>query len=161
MEQHYDKLIVVLWILFGEYILVFFAMLADLWAGVRKARQRGDTRTSYGYQRTIAKAARYYNTMFGLTVIDAMQIVGVWYLSTYYDYTIPIFPIVTMIGAVGIGLIEIKSIYEKAEEKVKNDYAQLATLMGKLMQNKDKPEDISAAITHYLQEEGKKDGTDK
>lgn len=124
MEHQFDKLIVVLWILFSEYILVFLAMMADLWSGVRKAKQRGDRRTSYGYQRTVAKASRYYNMMIALTVIDAMQIVGVWYLSTFYNWTIPIFPIVTLIGAVGIGLIEIRSIYEKAEDKAKNDNTQ-------------------------------------
>lgn len=153
MEQHLDKLIIVLWILFGEYILVFFAIMADLWAGVRKARQRNEVRTSYGFSRTVTKAARYYNTMIALTVIDAMQIIGVWYLSAFYNWTIPIFPIVTLIGAVGIGLIEIRSIYEKAEDKVKNDYAQLTILMGKLMQNKDKPEEIAEAITEYLKKE--------
>lgn len=160
MEQHLDKLIVVLWILFGEYILVFFAIMADLWAGVRKAKQRHEVRTSYGFSRTVTKAARYYNTMIALTVIDAMQIIGVWYLSTFYNWTIPIFPIVTLFGAVGIGLIEIRSIYEKAEDKVKNDYAQLAILIGKLMQNKDKPEEIAETVMQYLKEGGK-DGTDK
>lgn len=161
MEQHFDKLMVVLWILFGEYILVFFAIMADLWAGVRKARQRHEVRTSYGFSRTVTKAARYYNTMIALTVIDAMQIIGVWYLSTYYDYRIPIFPVVTLIGAVGIGLIEIRSIYEKAEDKVKNDYAQLAILFGKLMQNKDKPEEIAEVVTAFLKKENKDNGTDK
>lgn len=153
MEQHIDKLVIVLWILFAEYILVFFAIMADLWAGVRKAKQRNEVRTSYGFSRTITKAARYYNTMIALSVIDAMQIVGVWYLTTYYNWTIPIFPVVTLIGAVGIGMIEIRSIYEKAEDKVKNDYAQLAILFGKLMQNRDSPEEIADAVTTFLKEE--------
>ncbi len=159
MEHQFDKLIVVLWILFSEYILVFLAMMADLWSGVRKAKQRGDRRTSYGYQRTVAKASRYYNMMIALTVIDAMQIIGVWYLSTFYDYRLPIFPFITTIGAIGVGFIELKSIYEKAEDKAKNDYAQLAVLIGKLAQNKDKPEDIAEIVLSYLKEG--KDGTSK
>lgn len=40
MEHQFDKLIVVLWILFSEYILVFLAMMADLWSGVRNAKKK-------------------------------------------------------------------------------------------------------------------------
>jgi hypothetical protein len=33
-----DELFVVAWILFGEYLLVLMAVMADLWSGVRKAK---------------------------------------------------------------------------------------------------------------------------
>ena len=33
------KIVVTLWITFGIYVLVLLAILADLWSGVRKAKQ--------------------------------------------------------------------------------------------------------------------------
>ena len=34
-----DKLVVTLWITFGLYLMVLFAIFADLWSGVRKAKK--------------------------------------------------------------------------------------------------------------------------
>ena len=34
-----DKLIVTLWITFGLYLMVLFAIFTDLWSGVRKAKK--------------------------------------------------------------------------------------------------------------------------
>ena len=42
-------------------------------------------------------------------------------------------PGLTVIGAIGIAVIEVKSIFEKAEEKQQNDYREAATLLLKLM----------------------------
>ena len=124
-----NKLFVVLWILFILYMLVFMAISADLWSGLRKAKKRGEARTSYGLRRTIDKLSRYYNLLIILTIIDAMQISGVWYLNVYYNYAIPIFPIITFIGALGLGFIELKSIYEKAEDKEMRKSAELASTL--------------------------------
>lgn len=124
-----NKLIVVLWILFILYMLVFMAISADLWSGLRKAKKRGEARTSYGLRITIDKLSRYYNLLIILTIIDAMQISGIWYLNTYYNYAIPIFPIITFIGSLGLGFIELKSIYEKAEDKEMGKAAKLASTL--------------------------------
>lgn len=150
-----DKIIVTLWILFGIYIMVLFAILADLWSGVRKAKKNGIARSSYGFKRTVDKIARYYNVMLALTVIDAMQMSSVWYIETYYSCAIPMFPFTTLLGAIGIGLIEIKSIYEKAEDKVRID--NVATLAGQVIANRDNLEEIAKAVIEYMKnkEEGK------
>jgi hypothetical protein len=114
-----EKIVVTLWITFFIYVLVLLAILVDLWSGVRKANKNGVARSSYGFKRTIDKIARYYNVMLALSVIDAMQMASIWYLEKYYGYHWPMFPVVTIVGAIGICLIEIKSIYEKAEDKVR------------------------------------------
>ena len=93
------KIIVTLGITFGIYLMVLLAIMADLWSGVRKAKKNGIARSSYGFKRTIDKIARYYNVMLALTVIDAMQMGSLWYLEKYYSYHWPIFPIVTLVGA--------------------------------------------------------------
>lgn len=146
-----DKIMVNICILFGLYILVFAMILADLWSGVRKAKITGEARTSYGYRQTIRKIAQYYNVMVALTVIDAMQMSVVWYLDQFYGHKIWLFPFVSLIGAIGIGLVEIKSIYEKAENKVKLD--KTINLAGKIIANKDDLKEIIKEVTQYMTDE--------
>ena len=143
-----EKIIVTLWITFGIYLMVLLAIMADLWSGVRKAKKNGVARSSYGFKRTIDKIARYYNVMLALTVIDAMQMGSLWYLEKYYSYHWPIFPIVTLVGAIGICLIEIKSIYEKAEDKVRIE--NVANMAGKIITNKDDISEIVKAVVEYM-----------
>ncbi|WP_300701325.1 phage holin family protein [Bacteroides sp.] len=145
-----NELFVVGWMLFGIYIEVFIMILADLWSGVRKAKIRGEIRSSFMYKKTIDKIARYYNALIALTVIDVMQMGGVWYLDGYYEWSIPIFPIVTLLGALGISLVELKSIYEKADEKVKGDYKDVAVLVAEIAKHKTDPSEIAAAVVEYM-----------
>lgn len=145
-----NELFVVGWMLFGIYIEVFFMILADLWSGIRKACIRGEIRSSFGYKKTIDKIARYYNALIALTVIDAMQMGGVWYLDGYYHWSIPIFPAVTLLGALGISLVELKSIYEKADEKVKGDYKDVAALAAEIAKHKAEPAEIAATVVDYM-----------
>lgn len=117
MNLELPRLALVLVLMIGEYVLVLLAVAADLWSGVRKARQRGEARRSKALRLTIDKLCRYYNALFALTVIDVMQMAAVEYLRVTYGYPLPLFPLLTLIGAVGIAIIEVRSIHEKAEEK--------------------------------------------
>ena len=111
----------------GEYLLVLFAILADLVSGLRKARKRGEARRSKALRRTVEKAATYYNALAALTIIDAMQIAAVIYLHAACGYeNIPLLPILTLLGAIGIAIIEVKSIYEKADEKEQKNFDDAA-----------------------------------
>lgn len=130
--------------------MVLLAIMADLWSGVRKAKRNGIARSSYGFRRTIDKIARYYNVLFALTIVDAMQMTSLWYLENYYEYTWPIFPVVTLLGAIGICLIEIKSIYEKAEDKVRIE--NIANMAGKIITNRDDFSEIVKAVADYMKE---------
>ena len=152
-----NELFVVGWMLFGIYIEVFIMILADLWSGIRKAKVRGEIRSSYGYKKTIDKIARYYNALIALTVIDIMQMGGVWYLDGYYNWSWPIFPVITLLGALGISLVELKSIYEKADEKVKGDYDNVAALAAEIAKHKTEPSEIVAALGEYLKKDNLKD----
>lgn len=144
-----EKIIVTLWITFGLYFLVIIAIVADLWSGVRKAKINGVVRSSTGYRRTIDKISRYYNVLLALTVVDAMQMSSIWYLDTYYHYDrLPMFPFITLVGAIGLCLIEIKSIYEKAEDKVRIE--NVTALAGKIVTNKDDISAIVKAVVTYM-----------
>ena len=152
-----EKIIVTLWITFGLYMMVLLAIMADLWSGVRKAKKNGIARSSYGFKRTVDKIARYYNVLLALTVVDAMQVGSLWYLEKYYSYNWPIFPVVTLIGAIGICLIEIKSIYEKSEDKVRIE--NVVNMTGKIITNKDDISEIVKAVVEYMNQPDTKPST--
>lgn len=127
-----NEIIVTLWLLFGIYVAVLLLIGADLWSGVRKARRRHEVRTSKGYRQTVHKVARYYNMLMALSVMDAMQMGGVWCLDAFYAHHIPLLPVVTLLGAIGIGCIEVRSIYEKAEQKERADYHDALSLLARM-----------------------------
>ena len=81
-----DELFIVAWMLFGILLTPLFFIAFDLWAGIRKAKQRSEKISSDGWKRTVNKVARYYNALLALVVVDCMQMAGVWYLDTInYD----------------------------------------------------------------------------
>lgn len=145
-----NEIVTVVWMLFGIYLMVLLLIGADLWSGVRKAEKRGEAKSSYAYRKTIDKIARYYNALIALTVVDVLQMGGIWYLDNYYDYHWPVFPLITLCGAIGIGLVEIKSIFEKAEDKVKFEYQQVGILASELAKSKADPAEIARAIVDYI-----------
>ena len=145
-----DELFIVAWMLFGILLTPLFFIAFDLWAGIRKAKQRSEKISSDGWKRTVNKVARYYNALLALVVVDCMQMAGVWYLDNYYDYHIPIFPFITLLGAFGVAAIEVKSIYEKAEEKERREMKQVAALAAEIAKQKTDPEEIAKAIFKYM-----------
>lgn len=143
-----NKFIVILWILFFQYLSVLIMILADLWSGVRKARKVGAMRTSYGFRRTVEKVARYYNAMLALTVMDCIQIVCIWYMEEFYGYKFIMFPFMSLVGSIGISLIEFKSIYEKAEDKARFD--DIGKLAGKILVNKNDLPELVKSVSDYM-----------
>ena len=127
-----------LWILatvVAEYFLVLAAAAADLASGLRKARRRGETTRSRALRRTVDKLARYYNVLIVLTVVDAMQITAAVFLRTVEGYDVPTIPIFTLIGSLGMAFIEVKSIFEKGDDKEKQQLAELVSLLETIADN--------------------------
>ena len=151
-----DVLFVVAWMLFGILMTPLFFIAFDLWAGIRKAKQRNEKISSDGWKRTVNKVARYYNALLALVVVDGMQMAGVWYLDNYYGYHIPVFPFITLLGAFGVAAIEVKSIYEKAEEKERKEMKQVAALAAEIAKHKADPTEIAKAVVEYMNN-GKED----
>ena len=108
------------------YVVDIVAIIVDLRAGIKKAKQRGEYRSSTGYRRTIEKATKYFNFLiFGL-LFDTLQITVCYLLHSQVDSNLPNIPFVTILFAVGILIIEVKSVYEKAENKTKNEIKDAA-----------------------------------
>lgn len=150
-----EKIFTSLFILFGIYILVMIMILADLWSGLRKAKRIGEVRTSYGYKRTVSKVAQYYNVLIALTIVDAMQMSAIWYIEQYYEHHFWFFPFITFAGALLLSAIEIKSIYEKAEDKVRMDNA--GQMLSKIIANKHDLAQIANVLSEYMKEKDKND----
>jgi len=107
------------------YITILALILADLVAGVRKAKSRGDYRTSDGYKRTIDKIARYYNMTFAMSLIDVVQVAIIFFLFYFYQVDIWMIPWFTLFATGYVAWVEIHSIWEPAdikEKKQQQDY---------------------------------------
>ena len=108
------------------YAVDIAAIIIDLRAGIKKAKQRGEYRSSTGYRRTIEKATKYFNFLiFGL-LFDTLQITVCYLLHNQVGSNLPNIPFITILFAVGILIIEVKSVYEKAENKTKNEIKDAA-----------------------------------
>ena len=128
--------------------VVFIAL--DYWAGIRKARKRGDPIRSDRMKRTIDKISRYYNCIFAMMVLDAIQISGFVYLHLYNGWAAWTFPLFTMLSVMFVAGVEIKSIYEPADVKETRDIRQAGELVKQLIAHRTEPEEIAAALARFL-----------
>ena len=133
------------------YVVDIVAIIVDLRAGIKKAKQRGEYRSSTGYRRTIEKAIKYFNFLiFGL-LFDTLQITVCYLLHNQVGSNLPNIPFITIIFAVGILIIEVKSVYEKAENKTKNeikDAAKTAQEVIKIIKQEGLLDNIGSIDTH-------------
>lgn len=145
-----EQLIIILFITIGILVTPLVFISLDFWAGIRKAKLRGEPITSEGWRRTTYKISKYYNMLIPLLVIDAMQVLGFWYLNTYCGWNMILFPWLTFLGAIVIGCIEIKSIYEPADAKESKEMRQIAEFAHAVTVHKSDPQEIAKAVIAYL-----------
>ena len=149
-----EQLIIILFIEVGILITPLLFIALDFWAGIRKAKIRGERITSDGWKRTLYKISKYYNMLIPLMIIDGMQTSGFWYLNTYCDWSAPLFPWLTLDGAIGIGCIEIKSIYGPAGAKESKEMRLIGELSENIASHRTDPSEIGKAIIAYLNSNG-------
>jgi hypothetical protein len=125
---HFNALLTVLAVL---YACVFVSVLIDLFFGVKRAKRRKIVRTSFGYRRTITKLTSYFGLMLMLSIAD---------ISASVVLKMPYF---TVVGAIGIVIVEAKSVYENLKQEEKS-IAEVQKLLLKLFENK---EEIQALIS--------------
>ncbi|MBR6066741.1 MAG: phage holin family protein [Bacteroidales bacterium] len=136
------------------YVLVLAVVFLDLWSGVRKAKQRGEYRSSAGLRRTIDKICRYYNMLLIVTIIDMVQMIAVWSFNTQSSAMLPTLPIFTFVGSIFISFIELKSVWEKNDKKEKAKMQETAKLIQNLLKDKTTVDGLSALLG-YLNENKK------
>jgi hypothetical protein len=122
------------------YSLVLVVIFLDLWAGIRKAKQRGEYRSSFGLRKTVEKVGKYYNMIFTITVIDAIQMLAISQINA-------------QVSPVTGKAVQI----EKAEDKEKAKISEAAKLAWQIMAERSTQE-IASKVIDYLKTEKKEGG---
>ena len=130
MNKDWSQINVLLTVLAVLYACVFMSVIVDLFFGVRRAKRLKIVRTSFGYRRTITKLTSYFGLMIMLSIADIVA-------SVVFDM-----PYFTVIGAIGIILVEAKSVFEHLRQETKN-VEDVQKMLFKLFENK---EEIQALI---------------
>ncbi|HMM04814.1 MAG: phage holin family protein [Dysgonomonas sp.] len=120
------------------WLLVAIAISLDLISGWRKAKERGEQRTSYGLRRTVTKAVLYYALMLFAFMFDC---IGMFFYAE---------PYITLIAAAFLIFIEAKSILEKAHEKDKKKIGRSLEELTVIFENKD---DLIKGITEIVKKQ--------
>ncbi len=118
-----------------DYVGVLLAILADLRSGIAKAKRTGEKLCSRGYRSTVDKAGRYYLTLFAMTAIDVMVVAAIVFLRIFSGWNLPPFPLFTTVGAIGLGIIELKSIMENTRSG--DNIKEAAKILKGLLKNPD------------------------
>lgn len=138
LEGNYSELKVLLGIIGIMWLLVALAIVIDLVSGVRKAKERGEARTSYGFKQTVNKVVFYYAFMLFALMFDC---IGMFFYPL---------PIITLVAAAFLIFIECKSVFEKAHEKDKRKFNKNAHDFSILLENK---EDVIKGIAEILNQQ--------
>lgn len=113
ITQDYNGMMIKGLIVTFVWLLVAIMIALDLYAGVGKAKQAGEMRSSEGYRRTTKKIKEYYMVMICALIFDCFVSIITYYLP----FPMPYIPIMTL----GIGFwhcfVEFRSIQEKADDK--------------------------------------------
>lgn len=126
------------------YVIILGFVLFDLSAGIRKAKAAGVYRSSYGLRETFKKLANYYNVVVMFTLVD---IAIVFASSCLKIGWLPIFPFLTFACSVGTGYIEIKSVFEKYEEKERAKAHDAVKAFQRLAKDKDSLAMLESFVT--------------
>ena len=121
-------MIVIGFVILLFYIVALGLIFADLWSGIRKAKQRGEYRTSEGFKMTVEKINKYFAMHFAMTLVDAVQISILYLLYHEYSYDIPMMPIFSFLSVCYEAFVEVTSIMEPAnikEKKQQEDFRRL------------------------------------
>lgn len=135
-------------------VVVIIAMSMDLAFGWRKAKLRGDARTSYAFSRTITKFALYEGVMMIACGIDTL-IHFVW--AQFNHDTLYIAPLASCVVAIVLCVVEIWSMREKADDKTRDNLNQAIKIVADAV-SREQVGDVLKKIV--INESDSKDGED-
>lgn len=138
-------------ILLVAMLAVLVAMGSDLCFGWRKAKMRGEARTSYAFSRSFSKFLLYMGMMIVSGCID-MLIHFVMYMFKVYYYV----PVVAIGIAIVLCVTEIWSMKEKADEKTRNSIKNAIDLVQKTLTH----DQIVAILAEAMRQANKNVGKD-
>ena len=138
-------------ILLVAMLAVLVAMGSDLCFGWRKAKMRGEARTSYAFSRSFSKFLLYMGMMIVSGCID-MLIHFVMYMFNVYYYV----PVVAIGIAIVLCVTEIWSMKEKADEKTRNSIKNAIDLVQKTLTH----DQVVAVLAEAMRQANKNAGKD-
>ena len=117
-------------------LAVLLAMIIDLGAGLYKAKQRGELRTSEALRRTLSKFISYEGGLMIATIADLFIHLSKFYQLVGMGALIGV-PIVSILVGLFLLVVEFMSVREKADAKTKKQQEQAAGLLMKLVSKED------------------------
>lgn len=117
-------------------LAVLLAMIIDLGAGLYKAKQRGELRTSEALRRTLSKFISYEGGLMIATIADLFIHLSKFYQLVGMSALIGV-PIVSILVGLFLLVVEFMSVREKADAKTKKQQEQAAELLMKLVSRED------------------------
>jgi len=124
INEDWSRFNALLTILAVLYACVFVSVFIDLYFGVKRAKRLKIARTSFGYRRTITKLTSYFGLMLMLSIAD---------IAASIIFKMPYF---TVIGAIGIIIVEAKSVVENLKQQEKG-VEEIQKTLQKLFENKE------------------------
>lgn len=126
------------------WVIVLVSIIADLFAGVHKAKQNGEFIMSDGFKRTVSKFVLYFSALMITLGIDFMTS----FVINSFGAPIPAIPYATIIASSYITLfIEGRSILEKAGQKRKRQINKDLSKLLDVIDAADEPDKIAKIKT--------------
>lgn len=148
LQRAYAGLGVMLVIAIIASCLVFIAMLADLFAGWRKAKERGEKRNSHRLSRSIGKFLLYEGAMIIAICADTL----IHFVWAMFSHTTHYFvPILSCLIAFLLCCVEIMSIREKADQKTRHSLDTSARTLAKALDKEALTDIIAEALKRSKQ----------
>jgi hypothetical protein len=113
-------------------IIVF--VLCDLWSGIRKSKRAGKYIHSFGLRRTVDKLVKYFNFFIPFLFFDIVQMSLIYSINEQDNSYLWVFPFVSILGTLLIGIVEIKSIFEKIEKKERDEVKESVIFASKIIE---------------------------
>lgn len=136
-----------------ETLIVIIAMSVDFAAGYYKAKLRGEDRNSLGLKRTVSKFILYVGSIMIASGVDSIfYMCGFW--GIIHFNALSNVPVVTTIISVFICVVEIRSVWEKADSKQRNEAVRTAEMIVHFI-NKDNT--FKEAVMELLKSPQQKD----
>jgi hypothetical protein len=116
-------------------LVVVVAMAIDLASGLYKASLRGETKTSFGLQRTTLKAITYLGSVLICYGVDVLVHMGKLWDAIGWNWLIGV-PVFAIIIGVFNCVVELISVREKADAKAdKKAFKQIMAIVKELRQS--------------------------
>lgn len=126
-------------------LIVFFAMMIDLASGLRKAKIRGELRSSQALKRSITKFITYEGSMIIALGFDMLihmsKLPKMFGLDIVYGV-----PVITCLVGMFLLAVEFMSVREKADQKTKKEMSDAAALLSRMLENDNLKEVFRVAL---------------